>query len=204
MQNWSLQLLPATLKPDVTELLKESLCARVEFIVPSCQEEVLERYHCTVTPRDLAASLEQLSQHGIHAHLHFWLGGPEEGRGEADRVIKAIRATGYRSYTLHPFPFHLDAPLYPEQMETQDTPLLEDWIQWARDPWQVERPVPLYGGAPRAGQITRELTRIRATVDRSPSHLFKKLASRLTARNWIELMEQKAAGLLTGSRPADG
>jgi hypothetical protein len=202
MQMWSLQLLPANLKPETVDLLKDNQCRRVEFVIPSSDAETLERYHCTVTPRDLVHTVELLARAGIRSHLRFWLGGPEEPRGEVERVVRAIRTLGYCSYTLAPYPFRMDAPVYEELADVEGTPTLEEWIQWARDPWLTQRPLPCYGGEPRARYIAREITRIQATIGRSPGHLLKKMARHLVARNWIEVMEQKAAGFLARYRPA--
>ena len=201
MQPWGLQLLPAVLNEDIVEIMADGRCQRVEFIVPSCDPEVLEQYDCTVRTRYLDYSVGLLQNAGIKVHLRFWVGGPEESSGEEHRILKTIRALGCYAYSLHPFPFRMDAPLYEEIDDYTEAPALQDWLEWARDPWTLRRPVPLWGGASRVEEVARHMTRIQYAIQRSPKRLARKVFSSVLSKNWIRALEDKSATLLHTVRP---
>lgn len=196
MQPWSLQLLPAILSVEVVRQLYSSRCRRVQFFMPSCDPEILEKYYCTVSDQDLAHTVEILREYDIQTHLRFCVGGPEERSGEEARILKRIRSLGYCSFSLRPFPFRIDAPMYEEVVGKVLAPKLSDWMEWAWDPWNVDRPIPFWGGQERADETREAMTRIQFAVQRSPSRLFRKALRRLASRNWIQVVEEKSTGMM--------
>jgi len=199
-QGWSLQLLPAAMTEDIVALLAASMCVRVEILVPSCEAGVLEKYGCTVGVRELARTAALLKRRRIRVHLRFWVGGPEEPGGEHARIVRFIRATGFCPYTLEAFPLNLDAPLYAEAAIPDGTPTLQEWMKWARDPWRLDRPVPLWGGMESAAQLNKTMIKVQSGVQLSPRRLALRSAERCLGKNWLAEIERKAVGLLARPR----
>ena len=192
---WSLQLLPTLLGDDTVGAMQAAGCRRVEFLFPSCDPEVLERYGCVVRPRDVADTLASLRASGIGAHARFWIGGPEERHGAADRTARTIRALGFPPFSLHPFPLALDSPIYQDYFESSATHL-DQWVQWSRDPWMFERPVSLWGGSSDAPLIEQEFDTIVRAVQRSPSRLVHRALDHLKLKPVLSAMEEKVLSVV--------
>ncbi len=189
VQPWSLRLFPCTLHPDTIEAMKDTLCRRVDFVFPSCDARVLQEYGCTASLRDVAHTLLAIENRGISVHTRFWIGGPEEGPGEKERVIRTIRAMQFRPYSLHAFPFNLDSPLYRDHREASST-RVDDWVEWARDPWIVQRPVALWGGANAASQRLQDFEAIRKAVHRHP----RRVLGKFLQGNLFAMLESRRMG----------
>lgn len=200
IQSWALQLLPAVLSQDTVALLRSVLCKRVEFIVPSCSPEILAHHGSTVKPSELRGTLALLTAAGIRAHVRLWVGGPEETGDEESRVVHMIRALDYSPYSLEPFPFVVDSPLYEDFRATSSTHI-EDWVHWSRDPWLLNRPVPLWGGNAAIPRLTASFAKIQKMIQHDPRRVMKKLFADLTGRNWIAALEDRLLGLLTQQPP---
>ncbi len=200
IQPWSLQLLPTTLSENTVNSMNEALCDRVEFLIPSCDPEVLQRYGIILPPRLLAHTIEFLEFSGIRVHVRFWIGGPEEHRGETERVVRMVRALNFCSFSLHPFPFNLDSPIYQNLFEAATTHV-DDWIRWSQDPWILERPVALWGGKAAAEYIEAKFDEIERRVEHHPWHMFMSFFRRLASRNWIEAIENRTLGLVNRTVP---
>jgi len=196
IQPWAFQLLPTHLGDDTIDQLRATLCRRVEFIIPSSDPEVMKQYGCVVPARELNFTLEALERAGIHTHTRFWLGGPEGKRGETERILRMIRHMGYRSFSLHGFPLVLDSPLYHAYMEASATHI-NDWVQWAVDPWLHDRPVAVWGGEETAERIDQAITRIERTVQHDPKRVISRVLRKILTRNWIRYMEDKAIHMIT-------
>ena len=200
MQIWGFQLLPTLLREDTLNLLDECGCRRVEFILPSCDPAVLRQYGCVIGPADFAATIARLEGLGISVRLRFWIGGPEERAGETDRIIRTVRALDFKPFSLHPFPLSLDAPLCQQMPDSQRMPI-EDWIEWSRDPWTVERPVALWGGSEAVARVREQMAAVARAVNRSPQRLLKTFARSVFSTNWITVLEDKALSLLPRRSP---
>jgi len=200
IQSWALQLLPAVLDAETVDLLRAALCRRVEFIIPSCAPDILAHYGCTVKPAELRGTLSALTAAGIRAHVRIWLGGPEETGDEESRVVQMIRALDYAPHSLEPFPLIVDSPLY-EEFRAASSTHIEDWVQWSRDPWLLNRPVPLWGGAAAIPRLTASFALIQKMIARDPRRMMKKLFADVTGRNWIAALEDRLLGLLTQPPP---
>lgn len=195
-QPWGARFLPTLINLSTLDLMRIVNCRRIEFLFPSCDPGVLRNYGCVLTPAEILDGMRQLNEAGIEVHLHFWLNGPEEGPNEADRVSSLIRALEFPPYSLHPYPFHLDSPVYADYANAAATHI-SDWVQWSRDPWILERPVSLWGGAAGAERFARECAIIHRTVRRHPWRVLRKAIRALRTTNWIEVMEDRALGLLS-------
>ncbi len=145
-QPWVIRLLPTRITPEMAATLKTVACKRVEFIMPSCDPELLQRHGSALNTQLMIYTRKVLQDHEIEVQTHFWFGGPEEKEHEAQRVLRMLKELGYPSASLHSFPFAMHSMLYAELSETRPTPHLEDWINWSRDPWTVKRPLPLWNG----------------------------------------------------------
>ncbi len=196
VQPWSLQLLPTHLSEDAVYSLQRTLCTRVEFLYPSCDPAVLRHYGCVISPRELSQTIDLLRGSNIRVHTRFWMAGPEERPGERERVVRTIRSLDFCNYSLHPFPFVLDSPIYQDFAEASATHL-DDWVQWSRDPWIMERPVPLWGGAMAAMDLEEDFDWIQRKVQHHPQRLFKRILQGLSARGLISAMEERAVGLIS-------
>lgn len=190
LQPWSLNLLPCALHHEILEAMHMTFCRRVDFILPSCDPEVLRRFGCTLSLREIASTMAALEDAGMEVHTRFWIGGPEEPKGETERVTHAIRLFQFRSYSLHPFPFDLDSPMYHEYHESAAT-RVDDWIQWARDPWIVERPIALWGGSNSAANIGNTFESINKAVLRNPQRIWKKIREDFRTKNLFSMVEAK-------------
>jgi len=203
VQPWAFQLLPTNLSARTIELLSVTICRRIEFLFPSCDPEVLRQYGCVITPRDLSAVMGRIEKAGIEVHSRFWLRGPEERLGERRRVAATIRALSFRKYSLHPFPFLLDAPIYQNFIKAVATHV-EDWVEWSRDPWLIERPLAVWGGPTTAEGLPDEMDWIINAVKRHPRRVAREVLQALKPRNLISTLENKALGLLSRPEPPSG
>ena len=195
-QPWGLQMLPTLLHENTVDLMKATECRRIEFIFPSCDPDLLRRYGCILPIPELAKMIGHLHNHGINVHTRYWIGGPEEQPGEAERVAQTIRQLHYGHFSLQPFPLLMDSPLYAEYAETSATPHLQDWLQWTIAPWTVEQPVALWGGRESVIRITEEFEAIKEAVHKSPKRVLKQAMADLRSTNWILALEDWLSGLL--------
>jgi hypothetical protein len=184
------------LDADIAADMVISRCRRVELVFPACDRSLLRRYGIKDDWRQIAAMIETLRNNHIEVLPRFWIGGPEEERGEADRIAQIIRRFRFFEYVVEPFPFTLDSPLYNEQTQEATPPGLREWIQWSRDPWMAERPVPLWGGRKDVAVIAAQLKSIRRAVDRSPAMLLMRMRRAMNPALWIESLENRALSLL--------
>ncbi|OQA24793.1 MAG: B12 binding domain protein [Verrucomicrobia bacterium ADurb.Bin345] len=196
VQPWALRMLPTHITDDSMQLLTQSLCRRIEFLFPSCDPEILRLHGCVISPPELSTTLSLLESNGISTQIRFWMGGPEEKPEEAGRVLHTIRQLGCRTYALQAFPLLLDAPICEDHSESISA-LMEEWLQWAVDPWTHERPSTLWGGAEQAAVLEESFAHIQRSVRRNPVRILKRLWAVLRRRNWIAFLEDRAVGLLT-------
>lgn len=195
-QKWTLTILPMELDDDAVSLLQYTKCRRIEMLFPTCDRNLITRYESTLDSRPLRRTLELLNQYHIQLNARFWVGGPEEGRGETERIVRMIRRLGYCPYSIESYPFTLDSPLYRELAQSSDVPHLEDWTRWCKDPWLTARPVPIWGGAPALDALQKQMKSVQRAVVRSPGHLALRLMRSMKSHNWIDVLEDKAVGWL--------
>ena len=194
-QPWSLLLLPLAADADIVSDLHSARCTRVQFLVPSCDPDMLEQYGCTVDGRDMAHTVTLFRQQGISVHVRFWVGGPEEHHGEYARIGKFLRAIGsHCSFSLQPFPLKLDAPLCTGD-SSLPAPSIETWMEWAWDPWTRERPIPCWAEEEGASYMEYAMARVYRRALRNPNRWVQRTLRALSARNWFEEVEGKLLGL---------
>lgn len=199
---WSIRLFPRLLSTTELEQLAAAHCAAVEFLLPSCEPDLLARYECRMDPSRLARVTGDLHAAGIEPRLHFWVGGPEETGAEADRIRRWIDRAGHVPFTLEPFPLRFDSPLYAERAATAREAGLDAWLVWARDPWLLPRPVMAWGGAAGATAALRLMNRLYEHGDRSAARRLRRLRAWWNDHSLIGEIEERLAGLFRrASRP---
>lgn len=201
-QPWGLTIHPLPLSEQLMDNLVETRCKRIDVLFPSLDRQVLSQYDLKLDGRGLEATWAYLRAQGIYVFPRFWLGSPEEPRGESDRIAQFIRRFALCDYRIEPFPFIIDSPLYAEHIENGEAAHLQEWIKWSRDPWLEERPVPLWGGRQRVAELDEQLQSIRKTLQRSPGLTWARWRNALKSRNWIELLEDRAIDWLQRRRTA--
>lgn len=202
LQPWTLTLPPMPLEDDFISDLRESRCFRIEMVFPSCDRAVLSDYGIKTDWREWARTFQALKAKGVRVYPRYWIGNPEAPRGETDRILQAIRRLAIHEYRVEPFPFAIDSPLYEEHLDEWTAPVLDEWIRWARDPWFMQRPVPLWGGHESVAILKKQLKSIYAALHRSPTLVWARLRHKLHSRSLIETLEDKAIAFLQRNRKA--
>ncbi|MBU1693197.1 MAG: hypothetical protein KJ726_11390 [Verrucomicrobia bacterium] len=170
---WGLQLLPTFLSSDTISRMHAAQCRRVVFLLPSCDRVNLRKYGCILDARELAQTLRLLEQSGIQPHAEVWMGGPEERLGEPRRVVRMLGALGFPSFSLHPFPCQIEAPICKE-IESDAPPPLTDWTRWALDPWNLPRPQAIWGGAEAAARMDAEFHAVIRAIEGHPGRILRQ------------------------------
>ena len=191
-QPWSLQMLPVDLPASLTGDLALSGCRRVELIFPTCSDSVAQRFGIDLNLDAMSARIFQLQDSGVEVEARIWVGGPEEEKGEADRIVRILGKLGFLPYSLHPFPFHLDAPMIGDVPSDVARPTLADWLTWSRDPWSSDKPALLWGGAEAKAQIELTMQDVEKSVQRHPKRGVLRIAQFLQTFNPIRLFEGAA------------
>lgn len=192
---WSFRSLPRQFSPAELDHLADAHCAAVEFILPSCDPALLERYECRIEPRRLPQLAGDLRRVGVETRLRFWLGGPEEGRGESARVRHWLDRAGATPVVLEPFPLHFDSPLYRQLPPSHPHPTVEGWLAWSRDPWMNTRPPATWGGHAAASALAREMEALQQHGVRSPAQRLRRYRAWWRNRSVVGEMEQRLIGL---------
>ncbi len=191
---WGLQFLPTLLSSDEIEELNLSACRRLEFILPSTDPEVLERYGCVISWKALRQTVTALHDSKIQVTFRYWLGGPDaDPAREADQVIKTIEALQVGAYELQPFPVHFDSPLFLNLVEEGIIDPPGDWINYLLHPDSPDV-APIWNMEEGLEQTSQTALAIRRAVKQSPKRLFKRAFNRLTSVNWIEELERRSIG----------
>ncbi|MFT5497580.1 MAG: hypothetical protein ACI9TH_002987 [Kiritimatiellia bacterium] len=194
-QAWGLQFLPTLLQGAEIKLMMDAWCRRIDFVFPSCDPDLLRQSGCIVDPTSFKHLLRALKDSGISVTLHFWIGGPEEAPGEVQRVANMIKKIGYVAYQLHPYPYHFNSQVYAEHGNDQAGPNVQDFIDWARDPWNLDRPVPIWNGESGASKTESMAKAIQRKVNHNPMRVMAKILDRVVNTKWIDKIERKAIGI---------
>lgn len=198
-QPWRFQTLPMDLDESQLDLLIASGCSEVNLVFPSCRPEVLSRYGCEIYRKDIFHIITELQRADIKTRAHFWLGGPEESSGEARRVLHMIRSLNYIPYALHPFPFHLDSFLYRESCMEQ-TPHIDEWVDWAANPWLIKQPAPFWRGEGAVSLINNDARCIHNRMKHSPRRWLYRFGKYIQNTLWYQQMEESVHGALARYR----
>jgi hypothetical protein len=206
---WSFSCLPRQFSAAELSDLREAGCRRIEFILPSCDPAVLQRFECLHERRRLAAALRAVAHEGLQLMVRVWTGGPEERTGERDRIVRLLEAVHYPAFQPEPFPFSFDSPLARERAADAADLTLDAWMAWAREPWLQARPVPAWGGAAgdrAAGETCRYVVQ---RIAGSPRRRWQRWWSRWRSRSLIDEMESRMLALFQkpappGATPPDG
>lgn len=203
-QPWSFQSPPRQFSAAEIETLIDAGCRRLALVLPSCDPDLLKRFECLHDRRRLKAAWQACRDAGLAVNLRLWVGGPEERRGERDRIARFVRALGFPGFVAQPFPFAFDAPLCREREPDGRTPTLEEWIAWSHEPWIKTRPVPAWGGADGADRTAATCAAVVQRVTRSPLHRLKRAVARWRGRSLIEDLEARMVALFHRPAPPPG
>ncbi len=199
-QPWSFQMMPMALNRDTLVVLHESWCRRIEVVFPSCSPEVLERFGVQFDDDALSETIFRLQDLEIEVEARIWVGGPEEGKGEAERIVRTLSLLGFMPYSLHAFPYRFDAPMQKEVSSMVARPSLAEWIAWSGNPWSEKKPVLLWGGADAAARIEETMQAAERAVQRHPKRRILRIAQALQSLNPIRSLETRALGFLNHRR----
>ncbi len=189
VRSWALRMLPASLDEEDAQQLAASHCRRIEFLIPSCDPEILERYGCIIGFKDLEHTALLLERFGITPNLRFWVGGPEEKPGEGARLQAAYRKVGCRYFAAEPFPCLPDQPLHQELGIEEPRASLEAWMRWARAPWTTERPAAIWGGPDQLPEIARCIRQLERISRRNLALRMKRGLRSFREARWVQSVE---------------
>lgn len=206
---WSFHSLPRQFSAGELSDLREAGCRRLEFILPSCDPELLKRFECLHERRRLVAAVRGVAHEGMQVLVRVWTGGPEERTGERDRIVRMLEALHYPAFQPEPFPFAFDSPLARERGTAGGNLTLEAWMSWAREPWLQARPVPAWGGAEGAEAAAQTCRHVVQRIASSPRRRWQRWLSRWRSRSLIDDMETRMLALFQkpappGATPPDG
>lgn len=198
---WGLRMLPTWLPRASVSMMASTQCRRVEFIFPSTHPKTLRDYGCVIKPWQLRETLRTLERNRIRAVVRFWLKGPVEDEREHRWVVRLMASLGYPPSILEPFPLHFDSPLYRAHTEDPGIVRIEDWRQWALNPWFARKPVPLWRGEDDREAMLQTLERIDARLRGDPRRVWVQCARSLSGFSLIRSIEDKALEIfMAGSR----
>ncbi len=203
VQPWGATVFPMPLREELILTLRESGCQRLDFVFPSCDRDRLHDYGIHPDWKLVRDTFRGLQDAGIAVIPRFYIGGPGEASGEASRVAQWIKRFRFFEYRIEPFPYRLDAPVFADR-DDDLTPSLHDWLNWSRDPWVNERPVPLWGGAPAQPRIQATVRAVQRTLHKNPRRAWQRIRRGLLSTNWIAHMENRALQFMQRHRKPSG
>ncbi len=104
-QDWSLRLLALPLGESFRSRLVDQRCRRIELLVPSGDPDIAARLdYETPDPQAMLEMSQWFQKLGVQLDYVFWIGGEEEPRGEASRILKFVRRLRYVSFALEARP----------------------------------------------------------------------------------------------------
>jgi hypothetical protein len=100
-QDWSLRLLALPVGESFRKRLVDQSCRRIELLVPSCDPGIAARFGYELPdPREMNAMTRWFQDQGTAIDFVFWVGGPDEPRGEASRINGFMRQFRNISFAL--------------------------------------------------------------------------------------------------------
>lgn len=198
-QAWGLRLLPASLDEDTVARLAHTKCRRIKFIFPSCDPSLLSDHGCRATAKETRRTMDLCATYRIATQILFWVGGPEEVDGEKGRLTKTLKELDPDRFSLHAFPYRFDTPDYEKLAESYHGPKLDEWIQWAKEPWMEARPVPIWGGPDQVAAIHSTVQKATRSLRRDPRRLIRRTGENLRSTN-LSKATGKAQTFLHGKR----
>lgn len=196
-QPWGIQLFPRDLSTELLDAMGGNACHRVEFIIPTCDPALKDRYGITLPDETLRELIIKMESRNISAQLIYWIQGPGEKENESSRVARHIALLGYPKFALHPFPFHHDSLLYGEELaKGKKVPLLAEWIAWGQKPDLAHPPVALWDGINGLNQCRATMQSIQRKLLRNPGRHFNRISRHLHMFNQFSRMKQELVSWL--------
>lgn len=192
-QPWGLTIFPHSYHDTLIADLRETQCRRVDILFPSCDRDILEQYNVRIDWRGLIETIDSMRDSGIQVNPRFWIGSPEEPRGEGQRIAQVIRRLKLIEYRVEPFPYVINSEFYDEHhSDHPETASLQDWLDWARSPWNKERPIQLWDAEAGLERIQASIRTLQKQLHKSPYILWTRFHRALLRQNWISTAEDKA------------
>ncbi|MGD9873309.1 MAG: radical SAM protein [Kiritimatiellia bacterium] len=192
-QNWGLQMVPCEMEQGLIGELQAARCRRIDFIVPTCDKDLQEKFGISFKPRNFRKTVAALERSGFEVFLRLWAGGPEEKKGGVRHAVRLIHHLPAAHVVLEPFPFFMDSPLYQSVSAESDAPRMEDWLRWMHDPWTLERPAGAWPARGGVRTLQKQMASIQRQALRSPKwqarrllHFMKSSYPARTASHWAE------------------
>lgn len=197
-QSWGLQMVPSAMDADQISELAAARCRRIDFIVPSCDPELQEKFGISFKPKSLKKTIAMLDRAGMEVFVRMWVGGPEEKKGAVRRAVNLIHHLPVSHIILEPFPFLMDSPLHQSVARESEVPRIEDWLRWIHDPWTLERPEAVWNTETGAQALRRQMAGICRKARHSPSWQIRRLMHHMkasypvrTVNHWAEWVTQR-------------
>ncbi len=168
-QPWALRLPFRRTHPAAVRALFSSRCRRVEFILPAVASENLALFNCE-PPAAMRAVISEMKQAGIITDLTFWVGGPWRRGSEGKNILRIINDLMPHNAVILPYPMLPPSPL-PDTVQSQGTPTITEYLDWALDPWTKQRPLLVWGGSAAVEDIRRTMEYVRHRLKRKPRFL---------------------------------
>ncbi|MDD3604654.1 MAG: hypothetical protein PHD86_05670 [Kiritimatiellae bacterium] len=191
-QPWGLQLNPGRIEDDLIAELAATRCRRVDFIVPSCDQELQERFGVPFRARTLRHTISSLEKAGVEVFVRLWIGGPEEKKGAVRRAVALIHHLPAAHIVLEPFPFCMDSPLYRSAAADCGASDIDNWLRWTRDPWILDRPEAVWNARAGAEALQKQITGIYRRVVRSPRWQSRRLGRLLKSSYAVQTIREGA------------
>jgi len=191
-QPWGIQLFPRDIPDDLLEDMGGNACHRVEFIIPTCDPALRERYGLTYPDDQLRELIIKMEARNISAQLIYWIQGPDEKVNESTRVSRHIASLGYPKFALHPFPFHHDSLLYRDELaKGKKLPTLTEWITWGQKPDLAHPPVALWEGVTGLIRCRSTMQSIQRKLLRNPGRHINRISRQLHLFNQFSNVRQQ-------------
>ncbi|HMP89829.1 MAG TPA: hypothetical protein PJ991_06495 [Kiritimatiellia bacterium] len=182
-QPWAFQMMPRHIPVELMSELAGNACRRIEFIIPSCNDELCKKLGIELTDRELMAMFASLKKLNINPQIKYWVHGPGEAGGEVSRLLQHIRSMGYPSLSIYPFPLHHDSLLYRElHGKVKNTAPFSSWIEWAQHPDQSTPPPPCWGGATGVQECNEIIQTLHRKLKRNPWRKLKRMIGVITGK----------------------
>ncbi|HMP90490.1 MAG TPA: hypothetical protein PJ991_09820 [Kiritimatiellia bacterium] len=182
-QAWAFQCLPRDFPDEVFSALSASRCSRIELIVPTSSDNKLVAPGIRPSTKELKELCRRLRKNKLNPQFNYWIQGPGEPVGEAERIYNQLNSLSFPDFTVCPFPFHADSCLYRDVVDNiTGTPSRWNWEEWARRPGENVPPVALWGGESKEDACRETIEKLKKMIARSPNYYIRMWRRTMLAR----------------------
>lgn len=183
-QAWAFQMIPRHMTDQEIQELSSQGCKRIELIMPTCDPDRRHEFGLTLKDEELLDLTVRITKGKIKPQLIYWIQGPGEKPGEADRILKHINNLHVPQFSVYPFPLHLDSLLYRAMKESGvELPPLTDWLVWAQNHDQGPQPHTTWNTKTGIDECKTILLTIKKRITRSPLVKLNRIINRYLPQN---------------------